>query len=68
MDIAGRDVRIRDEIVFGIHRPVVEIEKALGFLVSHEKATIWIGHTFTGYRRFGFGNRPNRLRLQGFFP
>lgn len=54
VDIAGRDIRIGDEIVFCIHRPVVEIEKPLRLLIPHEKAAIRIRHTLPGQGEFAF--------------
>lgn len=63
MDVAWRDKRVGDEIVLGIHRPVVEVEETLWLVVPHQEATIRIRFTDPRQRRFFVQRRTDGLRL-----
>lgn len=52
MDIARCDKGVGDEIVFGIHRSVVEIEKSTRLMVAHQEATVGIRFTDPCQRHF----------------
>ncbi|MNE27852.1 hypothetical protein D3C80_1212730 [compost metagenome] len=43
MDISGRDMDIRNEIVFQIYRPVVQIKKAFRFTVADHVSAVGVG-------------------------
>lgn len=63
MDVAWRDKSVSDEIVLGIHRPVVEIEETLGLVVPHQEAAIGIRLTDPRQRCFFAQRRTGGFRL-----
>ncbi|MOA31584.1 hypothetical protein D3C78_1527490 [compost metagenome] len=49
MDISGRDMHIGYEIVFGIHRAVVQIKEAFWFSIPDHISTVWIRLTYFNF-------------------
>lgn len=63
MDVAWRDKSVSDEIVLGIHRPVVEVEETLWLVVPHQETAVGIRLTDPRQRRFFVQSRTDRFRL-----
>jgi len=63
VDVARRDKGVGDEIVLGIHRPVVEVEETLWLVVPHQETAVGIRLTDPRQRRFFVQSRTDRFRL-----